>query len=158
MLALFCFSCNNNVTEDTKEKASIETKEAATAAVCFECTYPGGNKRIVFREYIRLWNNNGEVSGVGAGYSEGDPEWAFDFKGFLKDSLLEVKVNYHQEGVNPFSTTETWWLNVEKGSIRLNEPIPENLRSISNGKYHKVECDYIPENLLNLMNSHKGGK
>jgi hypothetical protein len=143
---------------DYSSLAEIERDEAAeerenTPSLCFECAYPGGNKRIVFREYIQLSNNNGKVNGRGAGYSEGDPEWAFYFSGTLKDSILELKADYRQDGVNPFSTTETWIVDFEKGMIHLDNQVPAGLRTISNGEYHKVECDYIPENLRILMNS-----
>lgn len=163
-LQMFC-SCSSGTPTSTKDETdsmalSTGVSEQAESSgsmpvLCFECTYPGGGKRIVFREYIQLSNDHGRVSGMGAGYSEGDPEWVFDFKGMLKDTLLELTANYRQEGVEPFSTTETWFVNLEKGSIRLKEPLPESLRSVSNGEYHKVECDYIPENLRKLMDKNK---
>ena len=135
------------------EKNAAPDYDEDVPSTCFECTYPGGNKRIVFREYIQLWNSKGQVSGKGAGYSEGDPEWSFTFSGTLtNDTVLELKASYMQDGLSPFSTSETWFVNLEKGSIRLKEAVPASLRAISNGEYHKVACDYVPEDLRNLMN------
>ena len=101
------------------------------ATICYESLYPKGNRHIVIREYIQLWNINGSITGRGAGFSEGDPEWSFDFTGSqVNDTIIEVKANYTQEGVAPFSTSETWIVDMEKGSLHLKEIIPASLRSI----------------------------
>lgn len=120
--------------------------------VCFYSYYPGGNKRTVFREYIQLWNEDEFVSGKGAGYSEGDPEWSFTFSGNLtNDTILELNATYKQDGKSPFSTSETWVLDLNKGFIRIKEQGPRELRSISSGEYHQVDCDAVPEDLKSLI-------
>lgn len=140
----------SSVADIEKEDNEEELQDSPTE--CFYSYYPSGNKRTVFREYIQLWNEDGVITGKGAGYSEGDPEWSFTFSGTLtNDTILELNANYKQDGKSPFSTSEIWVLDLNKGFIRIKQQGPGELRSISSGEYHQVDCDVVPEDLKSLI-------
>lgn len=115
--------------------------------------YPSGMKRIQIREYIKLWNSNGKLSGYGAGSSEGEADWSFSFKGhFTRGNTAEIVAVFRQEDGNSFISTETWEINLQSNTLKLDPNKPIDLRIVGDGEFHKIDCSNIEEWAIELLN------
>lgn len=122
---------------------------------CFYMYYPSGAKRTMIREYIQVRNRNGVLSGLGAGSSEGDADWSFSFKGhFTQGDTAEITGVYKREGEDAFVSNETWIINFEQNTLKLDKSKPTDLRVFGNGEFHKIDCSAIEEWATELINSH----
>lgn len=126
-----------------------------TPYICFRMAYPTGNKRVSTREQIRIKDVEGQVSGYGAGYTEGEPYRSFDFNAtYVNDSTLKVEATYSPEGKPSFTSSETWTINWEKGILQLNNKVPQYIRLLGDGKLKMIDCQYFPKWAEDLIESH----
>jgi hypothetical protein len=114
--------------------------------ICFYMYYPSGSQRVQIKEYVTLSILDENVQGYGAGSSEGELDWSFNFEGrILQGNIMEVTVYYSQEGIIEFTTNETWILDLKNGALKLDFNIPTDLRILGDGKFHKIDCQLTEE-------------
>ncbi|WP_343748694.1 hypothetical protein [Fluviicola sp.] len=120
-----------------------ESDQTNSTLICYKSASSNAYKRTTLTEYIQLWLDGSKVSGRGAGYSEGDPEWNFSFEGtMVNDSIAEVKVNYTIGENTNFTTSEKWIMNAKTKQMRLEGIVKNRPGSV---RYNQIEAEYIPE-------------
>lgn len=131
--------------------AGNDAQFPGTAPVCYESSYAGTDpdKRIQLHEYIQLWNENGKVTGRGAGESEGSPDWIFTFNGsMLNDTTIQVKADYSREGQIALHTSETWIIDRKKARMHLAAAVPGRPGADA---YFEIDAGDLPGGMLKLM-------
>lgn len=120
--------------------------------VCFYKYYPtGSNRRVTVAEYLRIKQLDGSIDGIGAGYSEGDPDWQVEFSGELaSDSNYHISATYTTTDHKIHKTSEVWAINFEKGSLRVLKIATNDWRQVG-APFHEIDCDGIDEWALKLM-------
>jgi hypothetical protein len=131
--------------EGTDEGEAIEN----TFPVYYQSVMPDANKHWGgLHEYLKILVYDDTLVGIGVGVADGDPNWEFDFTGnIINDSIMQVTVNYRQEGSEPVANIETWKYNNHTGEMWLNGyNRPESRR-----RYVKSSCEFFPEYYVNLL-------
>jgi hypothetical protein len=88
----------------------------------FESISPNPEKKTTLYEYIKIFNKDNMVWGIGGGdFMEGSEPWTISFGGLLDDeNKMKLEVNYTPDVKAPFTETETWVLDI--GNNRLYRP------------------------------------
>jgi len=131
--------------EGSDEGEAIEN----TFPAYYESVMPDPNKHWGgLHEYLKILVYEDTVVGIGVGVADGDPYWEFDYAGkVINDSIMEVTVNYRQEGYGLVVNVETWKYNNQTGEMWLNGyNRPESQR-----RYVRSSCEFFPEYYLNLL-------
>lgn len=137
--------------EEEEESAEAEPLDNSDL-ICFYMYYPGGTKRTQIEEYIQLSNKDGKLSGLGAGISEGETDWSFGFEGrFINGDTAQITAVYKQENGNSFISNETWIINLQKNTLKLDHNKPIDIRILGDGEFHKISCSNIEEWAIELL-------
>lgn len=145
--------------EDYGSVEDIETEMEAEASenmppVCFHKYYPSAasGRHTTQKEYLKIWFRGDYIYGVGAGYSEGDPDWSLDFEGTTTDNLTYSITASYQCGEDSYSTTEVWSISPDQVEVSIMEISPNDYRSPGIVPFHQIDCDHIDDWALKLMN------
>ena len=107
------------------------------------------NQRITMREFLEVINKNGQITGKGAGESEGDSSWTFSFNGNIADdSIVTVEINYKVDTSSAYKVSEKWIYNSKTNKIKVKSWDSTHLGAL---QYRKVDFNDIPEFYQKLL-------
>ena len=117
----------------------------------FESVSPNSERKTTLYEYIKIFNRDNVVWGMGAGdFMEGSEPWALSFGGLLEGDDMKLEVNYIPDVKAPFTETETWVLDIKNN--RLYRPDwAKSDNELGASEYHKIQPSEINKYHLEIM-------